>query len=195
VGRADVGVTRPPFATPGTGTATAAAEAPAKVILPAVDIERLSFIEVRDRDNWQRVTVIELLSPSNKYAGPDREQYLAKRRELLSSAVHFVELDLLRGGPRMPMENLPECDYCVLVSRVETRPEAGLWPVRLRERLPLVRIPLRTPHADAQLDLQDILHRIYDAAGYEDYIYHGQPQPQLHPEDAAWAQSFVPAAP
>jgi hypothetical protein len=192
VGRSDVSVTRPPFAPAAAAPSAAVVEAPARVRRPAVDRERLSFLEIRDRDGWQLVTVIELLSPANKYAGPDREQYLAKRRELLASAVHFVEIDLLRGGPRMPMENLPECDYCVLVSRVETRPEAGVWPIRLREPLPPVRIPLRPPHADAQLDLQRVLHRIYDAAGYEDYIYRGQPHPQLNPEEAAWARQFVP---
>jgi hypothetical protein len=173
----------------------AAVQAPARVRLPAVNTERLSFIEIRDRDDWQLVTVIELLSPSNKYAGPDREQYLAKRRQLPASAVHFVEIDLLRGGPRMPMEDLPECDYCVLVSRVETRPVADLWPIRLRERLPEVRVPLRPPHADARLDLQQVLQRVYDAAGYEDYIYRGQPQPQLNPEDAAWAQQILSGRP
>jgi hypothetical protein len=193
VGRADVGVTRPPFAPGEQGAPTAAVEAPAKVRLPAVDVERLSFIEVRDRDDWQLVTVIELLSPANKYAGPDRDQYLVKRRQLLASAVHFVEIDLLRGGPRMPMEDLPECDYCVLVSRAPLRPDAEVWPIRHRECLPVVPIPLRPPHADAQLDLQQVLHRIYDAAGYEDYIYRSPPQPRLNDEDAAWAQQFVPA--
>jgi hypothetical protein len=192
VGRSDVRLTRAPFAPAAAVPSGAAVEAPARVRLPAVDRERLSFLEIRDRDGWQLGTVIELLSAANKYAGPDREQYLAKRRERLASTVHFVEIDLLRGGPRMPMENLPACDYCVLVSRVETRPEAGVWPIHLREPLPPVRIPLRPPHADAQLDLQGVLHRIYDAAGYEDYIYRGQPHPQLHPEDAAWARQFVP---
>lgn len=167
-------------------------QAPARTRLPAVDVERVSFVEIRDRDGWQLVTVIELLSPANMYAGPDREQYLAKRRELQGSTAHLVEIDLLRGGPRMPMEGLPECDYCVLVSRVEERPVAGLWPIRLRDPLPLVRIPLRPPHADAYLNLQELLHRVYDAAGYEDYIYRGQPQPLLRGEDAAWAQQFVP---
>src|SRR5262249_10000496 len=112
-GRADVSVTPPPFAPADAVPSAATVAAPARVRLPAVDRERLSFLEIRDRDGWQLVTVIELLSPTNKYAGPDREQYLAKRRELLASAVHFVEIDLLRGGPRMPMENLPACDYCV----------------------------------------------------------------------------------
>jgi len=69
---------------------------------------------------------------------------------------------------------------------------AGLWPIRLRERLPEVPIPLRPPHADAKLDLQEVLNHIYDAAGYEDYIYLGQPQPQLDAEAAAWARQFVP---
>lgn len=192
VGRADISVTQPPFAPSSEGTAATTLQAPAKVRLPAVDVERLSFLEVRDRDNWQLVTVVELLSPANKYAGPDREQYLAKRGELLASAVHLVEIDLLRAGPRMPMVDLPVCDYCVLVSRIETRPDADLWPVRLREQLPIVPIPLRAPYADAQLDLQRVLHQIYDAAGYEDYIYHGPPQPRLNAEDVAWAQQFVP---
>jgi hypothetical protein len=156
---------------------------------------RLSVVEIRDRVDRRLITVIELLSPTNKYAGPDREQYLAKRGQLLASGTHFVEIDLLRGGPRLPLENLPECDYYVLVSRAEERPEAGLWPLRLRERLPVIPVPLRAPHPDAQLDLQALLHRIYDAAGYEDDIYTGEPQPRLTPDDATWAGQFLPAQP
>jgi hypothetical protein len=155
--------------------------------------QRLSYVEIRDRHDRQLITVLELLSPSNKLAGPDREQYLAKRGQPLGSPVHFVEIDLLRGGPRLPLEGLPDCDYYVLVSRAEQRPAADLWPIRLREGLPVIPVPLRPPHGDAQVDLQQVLHRIYDAAGYQDYIYQGQPQPRLSPEDAAWAQQFVPA--
>ena len=86
--------------------------------VPAIDSEALSFLEIRDRDTNELITVIELLSPANKYAGPDREQYLAKARQLQRSWVHFVEIDLLRGGPRMPWLDMPACDYCVVVSRV-----------------------------------------------------------------------------
>lgn len=163
--------------------------------LPAVDVERPSFVEIRDRKSGQLVTVIELLSYSNKYAGPDRDQYLAKRGHLLSSTAHLVEIDLLRGGPRLPCEGLPDCEYYALVSRVEDRFNGGIWPIRLRERLPVIPIPLRPPHGDARIDLQQVLHRIYDAAGYEYYIYLGQPHPRLSPEDAAWSQGFVPPQP
>jgi Protein of unknown function (DUF4058) len=174
-------------------TATAAMTAPAYGRVPAVDVEQLSYLEIRDRDGLELITVIELLSPSNKRNGPDREQYLSKRRSLLASPVHLVEVDLLRGGPRLPLEELPDCDYYVMVSRAEERPRVGLWPLSVRDPLPEIPIPLKAPDADARVDLKPILDRVYDAAGYEDYLYDGRPQPLLHPQDAQWAQDFVPA--
>jgi hypothetical protein len=190
IGRADVTVAQP---RPRVGTtSTATLEAPARVQLPAVDIERLSFLEIRDRQTQRIVTIIELLSPSNKQPGPDREQYVAKRSELLHSAVHFVELDLLRGGPRMPMANLPECDYYALVGRIDERPRAGVWPIQLCDPLPVIPIPLMAPHPDARLDLKQVLDRIYDAAGYEDYIYSGAPRPPLPKDDVDWARAWIP---
>jgi hypothetical protein len=44
---------------------------------------------------------------------------------------------------------------------------------------------------DAHLDLQVIIHRIYDAARYESYIYDGAPEPALSPEQQAWATSLL----
>jgi hypothetical protein len=175
-----------------TAAVSATLQAPSRVRLPAVDTEQLSYLEIRDRRDMRIVTVIELLSPSNKQPGPDREQYVAKRAQLLRSAVHFVELDLLRGGPRMPLEDLPPCDYYALVSRVDERPQAGVWPIPLRDPLPVIPIPLVAPHQDARLDLKHVLDRVYDAAGYEDYIYDGEPRPPLSTEHAEWARRFLP---
>jgi hypothetical protein len=155
-----------------------------------VDVERHAFLEIRDRGNRQLVTVLELLSPSNKHPGPDREQYLAKRQQLLASSVHLVELDLLRGGPRLPMEHLPPCDYCVMVSRYEDRPNVGLWPLGLRDKLPTIPIPLLAQER-AVLDLQSALHQVYDAAGYEDYIYASEPHPPLQGADMEWPQRLI----
>src|SRR5690242_18757338 len=78
LGRADVLVSRAPRLgepRPGVGLL----EAPARVGLPALDVERLAFVEVRDRRHRELITVVELLSPSNKRSGADRDQYLAKR--------------------------------------------------------------------------------------------------------------------
>jgi hypothetical protein len=191
-GRADVALapsTSAPSSLPSSPVLTAPIFAHLE---PAVEIERQNFLEIRDQHTRSVITVIELLSPTNKRHGPDREQYLAKRRRLLAGTVHFVELDLLRGGSRMPPDDLPDCDYYALVSRVEDRPRVGVWPLRLRERLPEIPIPLRTPDPDARIDLQSDFQHVFDAAGYEDYIYSGAPEPPLHPDDAAWARQFVP---
>ncbi len=191
LGRADVSVAHRSGVAVGEA-ATAVLEAPSHIRLPTRDVERVPFLEIRDRRSRQLVTVIELLSPSNKNRGRDRDQYILKRDQLLVSPVHFIEIDLLRGGPRMPFASPPLCDYYALVSRTEERPDAGIWPIRLREPLPTIPIPLRAPHADLRLDLQAVLHRIYDAAGYEKFIYDSEPVPLLGPEDAAWARQYVP---
>ncbi|OAI46432.1 hypothetical protein AYO44_11415 [Planctomycetaceae bacterium SCGC AG-212-F19] len=190
LGRSDVQITQQVPAASPAGKAVSAA--PVYARLPAVDVEKGSFIEVRDRESRALVTVIELLSPTNKRVGSDRDQYLAKRSELLGRGVHLVEIDLLRGGTRPPLEDLPDCDYYMMVSRAEERPRAGAWPIRLRDRLPVIPIPLQNPDPDAKVDLQPLLHHVYDLACYEDYIYRGKPQPPLHPEDAAWAESLIP---
>jgi hypothetical protein len=162
--------------------------------LPAGDLERLSYVEIRDRRDRDLVTVIELLSPANKTRGPDREQYLAKRMELLNGPAHLVEIDLSRGGPPMPADGRPNCAYSILVSRVERRLDAEFWPISLRERLPVIPVPVRSPDADAHLDLQMALDRIYDEAGYADYIYDGNPRPKLGDEDAEWARQLISRA-
>ena len=192
LGRPDVGVAARSDTAPAAAVAATLPAAPAYGRVPlSVDVERLSYVQIRDRRSRRVVTVIELLSPANKNHGPDREQYLTKRRQYFASGVHLVEIDLLRGGPRLPLEDLPGCDYYVLVSRYEDRPRVALWPIGVREPLPLVPIPLRGNEARAKLDLQNALHHVYDAAGYEDYIYAEPPRPPLDPGDAAWAARLL----
>jgi hypothetical protein len=156
-----------------------------------IDIERESYIEIRDRKTRRLVTVVELLSPSNKRPGADREQYLSKRWQLVSSEVHLVEIDLLRGWPRMPVRDLPPCDYYVMVSRSEQRPDVQLWPIRLRDPLPEIPIPLSGPDEAVVLDLQLALQNSYDSAGYADYIYDGQPDPPLSAADSRWVDEIL----
>ena len=164
-----------------------------QVQLPVHDVERLAFVEIRDRRSRELVTVIEVLSPSNKQSGSPRDQYLAKRQELLDSKASLVEIDLLRGGKPMPLDDLPDRAYVysVLVSRVEDRPKAGFWSIGLHDRLPIIPVPLRAPANDARLDLQEALNHVYDVSGYEDYIYSGVPDPPLDGKDQDWAENLI----
>jgi hypothetical protein len=189
-GRADAGVTgAPPSGQPArTGTIAA----PVRLSMAAVDTERYSSLEIVDRRNRRVVTAIELLSPANKTPGPDRDDYLRKRTQIFDGRVHLVEIDLRRGGERPRPPELPPCAYYALVSRVQDWPILGMWPIGLRDRLPVVPVPLVPPDPDVSLDLQELLHRVYDAAGYAKYIYSETPEPRLSEEDATWAQQFVP---
>jgi hypothetical protein len=178
---------------PPSGAALATIPAPVRVRLPDAEPDRLTYLEVRDRQNQRVVAVIELLSPTNKKAGRDRRQFVRKRNEFLASDLVYVELDLLRGWSRMPLIGLPECAYYAMVSRPLERPEAGIWPIQLRERLPKIPIPLIEDAKEPVIDIQELVHKIYDSAGYEDFIYRHDPEPPLSPVDAAWAKEIIAA--
>lgn len=160
--------------------------------IPDIEVERHSYIEIRDRQGRDLVTMIEVLSPLQKCRGPDRVQYLQKRTLVMSSPVSIVEIDLLRGGPHLPLTGIPDCDYRVMVSRRSMRPDVLAWAINLRDVLPVIPIPLKGDVPDASLDLQALLHKVYDAAGYEDYIYSTSPEPPLTSEQYEWTQQFVP---
>jgi hypothetical protein len=153
-----------------------------------------SRVEILETLTREVVTVIEVVSPANKVGGArGRESYQRKRRAVMTSPCHWVEIDLLRRGlPTFSRELLPPCEYVVHVSRVEQRPRGRVWPVRLTSRLPVVGIPLRGGDPDAALELQEVLNTCYDRAAYDVSIdYRHEPDPPLPPELAAWADQLL----
>lgn len=174
-------------------------DAPVKVRIPVEPIHE-TYIAILDLRAGQRiVTIIEVVSPTNKYAGPGRESYLAKQLEVLKSDVHLVEIDLLRQGPHVLA--VPEFaarertvyDYLTCVNRSEgMRDLFELYPSRLRDRLPRVRIPLADDDPDVALDIQAVLNQAHDAGSYFDIIDYARPCiPPLIAEDAAWAEGLI----
>jgi hypothetical protein len=188
----DVSVARPDGAGPATtGGTVGVAASPVRVRIPLPrGRRRIPYLAVSDRDDREVVTVLELLSPANKKRGSNRTVFLEKRRQFIVSDANYIELDFLRGHPRMPVRDLPPCDYYALVSRPADRPGAQLWPIGLHDSLPRIPLPLRSSEPEQTVDLQPVLHRVYDEAGYANHIYSGDPEPPLSPEDAAWAASL-----
>ncbi len=121
-----------------------------------IEEARLEIIDVK---SGSHVTVIEILSPTNKVRGSEgRKSFLSKRHETLESEVHWVEIDLLRAGaPSIGYGGAPDSDYRMRVSKAEERRCFLLWATNLREPLPVIGIPLRTPDADVPLDLGAVL--------------------------------------
>jgi hypothetical protein len=170
-----------------------------EVQVPALEI-RETYLTIRDRQAQQRVvTVIELVSPTNKYAGPGRTSYVAKQMEVQHSTAHLVEIDVLRTGPHVlavPEETARQhgpYDYLVCVNRaVGLREGFQLYPRHLRDRLPRIRLPLAAPDPDVVLDLQAVLARTYEAGGYMERLDYTAPcVPPLSPEDQRWADDLI----
>src|SRR5205807_1820221 len=146
------------------------------------------------RADEKLVTVIEMVSPTNKYAGPGRESYLAKQKEVLHSDVHLVEIDLLRTGPHVlaVAESVARAagryHYLTSVNRARgERHEFALYPRALPDRLPRIRVPLRADD-HIVLDVQAVLEKTYEQGCYRDRIAYDKPcRPPLSEEDRAWA--------
>jgi hypothetical protein len=154
-------------------------------------------IEILDLDRRTVVTVIEVLSPTNKLRGSEgRREYLKKRRSVLASTTHLVEIDLLReGAPVFAGQDLPAHDYGIYVSRALADDRQGLyWPILLSQRLPEVAIPLNSGDPDVRLDLQSVLQEQYDDAGYEmDIDYSSDPDVSLVPGAVEWVNELLSA--
>jgi hypothetical protein len=173
-----------------------------EVRLPDLEMHE-SYLEILDRHSGQRVvTVLVVLSPTNKYAGPGRESYLAKQEEILASQAHLIEIDLLRRGPHSMA--VPEWlarqhasyDYLICINRAKgTRDRFRLYPRQLRQRLPRIRVPLAEGDPDVVLDVQAVVAQTYEAGSYRERLRYDQPcVPALAAEDQAWADQLIHAA-
>lgn len=177
--------------------ATGGSPAPTALLTPPLEMETITvlgtrvphlWIEIRDLKKRKLVTAIEFLSPANKH-GPGRKKYLRKRRRLLHSTCHLLEIDLLRQGQRVPMANpLPSAAYFVFLCRAQRTPITEIWPITLDQPLPLVPVPLLAGDPDVTLDLQTAFAGAYDVCGFDSVIDYSQPPDILLPADlASWA--------
>jgi len=168
---------------------SAATVAPVECLLPMPQERRETYLVIRERESLEVVTVLETLSPWNKQAGAEgREQYLTKRDQILESRSHLIELDLLRGGLRLPViGGLPAGDYYAIVSRWRKRPRADVYAWSVRQELPSIPVPLKDGDPDVMLALQSAFTTVYDRARYGLSIdYEAALTPPLSDVDAVW---------
>lgn len=186
----DVVVSRTSTGTPSSPSGVAVAPLRLATVMPEA-VPHVT-VEIRDTSQRQLVTAIEVLSPTNKRA-EGREEYLAKRRRVLVSTAHLIEIDLLRAGLRVPMRQpLPSLPYFVFVGRFEQRPLVDVYPIPLDQPLPAITVPLLPGDPDCPLDLQQAFTTIYNALRYDLVVdYSRPPEVPLPPEAAAWADERV----
>ncbi len=194
------------------GVATVAAPEATEPLVIDAETEPLTegYIEIIDAASGNRVvTILEVLSPSNKLPGDYRQAYLRKQREIVHSDTNLVEIDLLRCGKHAAAVCLPNIPssrrtpYLVCVRRATRRSKAEVYPIPLSSKLPTIKVPLRPTDADVLLDLQALIERCYRNGRYEgDLDYRLDPDPPLSREDAQWVLELLrgkglrpPAAP
>jgi Protein of unknown function (DUF4058) len=156
------------------------------------------FIEVRQRGDGRLVTLIDVVSPSNKATAPGRQAYLAKRTEAKGGGASLVEIDLVLAGEPLldySREGLPEWNYAVTVTRC-TQPERyEIYTATLQKRLPRFRLPMASDDRDQVLDLQSAFARCYDQGGFAGKIdYRHDPNVSLSDDDRAWLDGLLKQA-
>jgi hypothetical protein len=201
----DVSVTAPPSRKKATKKGGPAVADPASEVEPVdmrafiAEEHREAFVEIYEATPEQRlVTSVEVLSPSNKRPGtPGWDVYLRKRQSLLLGGVHLVEIDLLRGGQRMPMlDPWPDSPYTLLIARAKKAQLCRVWPVHFQRPLPAIPVPLAKPDPDIPLHLQPMIVAIYQRSRYERSIDYTQPlTPPLGPKEAAWLEQQLRTRP
>jgi hypothetical protein len=199
----DVGVTaarRKTGARKKAGTAVAEPVLAAEPVLMRAFVEeehREAFVEIYQATPGERlVTSIEVLSPSNKRPHtPGWELYLRKRQSLLLGEASLVEIDLLRGGERMPMlDPWPDSPYSLLVARPKKYDLCQVWPIHFRLACPSFPVPLARPDVDVILNLQAMIDTIYRRSRYERSIDYKKPlTPPLDDSDTAWLKKQLTA--
>lgn len=158
------------------------------------------FLRIVTGEQWKQVvTVIELLSPTNKSrTGTGRRKYRTKQRQLMDGDCNLVEIDLLRQGihtvavPPELLQPYGTWDYIVSVFRFGMPDQYEYWLNRLPEPLPKITIPLLPEMEEIPIDLQPLLNRIYQKGRFGDAIDYIQSPPVLFsPEQEAWADALL----
>jgi hypothetical protein len=172
---------------------TAPATEPIRVFL---EDETERWLEIRDTTG-RLITVLELLSPSNKLESEERDRYGQKCRALVRGGVNLVEIDLVRKGASVLLGAIREvlqqngAAFGVCVFRAARSSEREVYPIRLRDRLPAIRVPLWPADADVVVDLQPLIDLCHERGRYHLLNYRIELDPPLPPEEAAWVDQLL----
>ncbi|NER49696.1 MAG: DUF4058 family protein, partial [Symploca sp. SIO1A3] len=166
---------------------------PLTIELALTETIKQGYLEVRRVGTGEVVTAIEILSPINKNLGEGRIKYEKKRQLIFSSSTSFVEIDLLRKGNSMiALDQNIKGDYRILISPSHQRPQAYLYAFNLQDAIPVFSLPLSQEDPEINLDLQSILHQVYDQGRYDLIIdYQQKVIPALSATDAIWVKNIL----
>jgi hypothetical protein len=194
IGRSDITVQAPkqPIVPTSLANPSISTLQPIRIQLPIDDEVREAYLEIKEVSTGRVVTLIEVLSPTDKQ-DQGYQKHHEKRQQVLNSRTHFIEIDLLRSGEPWPITgDEPRSDYRVLVSRAGDRPIADLYPFNIQDSMPQIPVPLQFGDLEPLLNLKELIEDIYDRSGYSHFIdYNLEPSPKLSSTDQAWLDQLL----
>ena len=159
-----------------------------------------TFVQIQELNTDRVITVIEVLSVTNKTSGDGAKAYKQKQLELEASGIGLVEIDLLRNGQwvlRVPRNRLGpqwQTPYRVCVSPGWELNRVRYYPIGLRERLRPFQVPLREHDEQITLEMQPLIDQVYRNGRYGSINYRDDADPALTGEDREWADELLRAA-
>ena len=158
-----------------------------------------AFVKIIETTGGLTVTVIEFV-----LAG---EQIYRRRPRAVPAQTprpdcRRRELRRNRPDPRRPPERRPlksrvsrgsrGAAYLAFARRGFGQAAFDVYPMPLREPLPTLGIPLRPADQDVPLNLQGLIHRVYDEGRFAARTNYADPlRPALAPDDAEWAKDLL----
>lgn len=151
------------------------------------------FMEIRQRGDSKLLTVIDVVSPTNKTSAVGRSNIMATRKETLRQGADYVEIDLvLDGQPILNLDpaGLPDCDYTLIVTRATQPDRHHVYTTLLTKSLPRFRMPMGGEHRD--IDLQSAVVRAYEAGKFAHRVdYAIDPAVPLDDDDRSWLRDLL----
>lgn len=156
---------------------------------------REEHIEIRQRCDNRLITLVDVVSPTNKLNPQGRAAYLEKRRETRAQNSSIVEVDLVMQGQPMldySRDGLPDWDYAVTVTRSIQPERYEIYTSTLQKRLPRFKLPLAMDDRDTVVDLQAAFARCYDQGGFAGQIdYQTEPAALKQADDRKWLNDLL----
>jgi Protein of unknown function (DUF4058) len=153
------------------------------------------FLEIRQKSSSDKlVTLIELISPTNRTHPEGKRRYELRRAEARMEGAHFVELDLVLQGQtclEAELTSLNESQYVCCVTRAARPIKHELYGTLLTKRLPRIRLPMQADERDLVLDVQALVNRVYDRCFDRQIDYNVDPHVPLSDADRHWMDQLL----
>jgi uncharacterized protein YuzE len=143
-----------------SAAAVAVLAEPGVVVIEMPDVDQ-DAIFIRDFATSRLVTVIEIVSPRNKTAPAEMQQYVSRRLNLRSERVNIVEIDLTRSYTRLLTDKLVTA-YPYHVAVYPSQDKLRIIGIEFEQALKRIAIPLRTEVLP--LELQQAYDDAYQTA-------------------------------